>query len=315
MIATSGRRSSSPTATPLHLETVGSGDVRSPTSLTLFAGARQDQRVAGGCSLGNHLSEQGMNDEEDEEQSNAGASTPEPVHLGPPQDPHVGGEMTLFEAAYWIASEGGAASFDTDDASIWRRAAEALHARIVDGSVILMGRRHGVGFAEHVDGVLLSGVEMNPPYSTPAPLSLIMGRQPYIDYSVRVSREQWQDSEHDDLHGANRVPEYTHLQVRAPDIAKIWPFTKAQANTEEQDQSYRTGSPGRPTKGRGLIVEEFNRRCSAGEWEPVLAEEARALRRWFEKEHPRMDPMATGTIQNVIRDQHNKLRLAKKKPT
>lgn len=248
-----------------------------------------------------------MNDEEDEEQSIAGSSMPESVHLGPPQDPHVGGEMTLFEALYWIASEGGAASFDIYDTSIWRRAAEALHARIVDGSVTLMGRRHGVGFAERVDGVLLSGVEMKPPYEFNAPFSLIMGRRPYIDYKGREFT--------DDLHGANRVPEYTHLQVRAPDIARIWPFWKAQSNAEEQNESYRTGSPGRPTKGKGLIIEEFNRRCSAGEWGPVLAEEARALRRWFEKEHPRMDPMATGTIENAIRDQHNKLRLMKKKPT
>lgn len=196
-----------------------------------------------------------MNDEEHEEQSIAGASTSESVHLGPPQDPHVGGEMTLFEALYWIASEGGAASFDIYDTSVWRRAAEALHARIVDGSVVLMGRRHGVGFAERVDGVLLSGVEMKPPYSVAAPFSLIMGRRPYIDYIGRGSAAEWQDWAHDDLHGADRVPEYTHLQVKAPDVARIWPFpssprTPADERVRNADNKAAIGSR-RPPQKRG----------------------------------------------------------------
>ena len=175
-----------------------------------------------------------MDDEEDEGPSPPDVATGEPMLLGLPQDPHIGGEMALSEAIYWIASEGGATPFDARDAGIWRKAADALHMRIVDGSVLLMGRRHGLGFAERIDGVLLSGVEMNPPYTVNAPFSLIMGRRPYIDYVGRASREQWQDWAHDDLHGANRVPEYTHLQVRAPDIARIWPFPSSPPTTADE---------------------------------------------------------------------------------
>ncbi|TCK30146.1 hypothetical protein EV667_0233 [Ancylobacter aquaticus] len=221
-----------------------------------------------------------MNDEEDEGPSPPDVATGEPMLLGLPQDPHIGGEMALSEAIYWIASEGGATPFDARDAGIWRKAADALHMRIVDGSVLLMGRRHGLGFAERVDGVLLSGVEMNPPYAVNAPFSLIMGRRPYIDYVGRASREQWQDWAHDDLHGANRVPEYTHLQVRAPDIARIWPFPARLAAPLEASECDETSSrPGRPTdeQVRAIIEQENERRAISKSPNKVTQNEAGEL--------------------------------------
>jgi hypothetical protein len=63
---------------------------------------------------------------------------------------------------------------------------------------------------------------------------------------------------------------------------------------------YRTGLQGRPTI-KHLIEHEFERRAAAGETLPTLFAEARALRDWVIKEHPKAPLPTAKTITNNLR--------------
>jgi hypothetical protein len=66
----------------------------------------------------------------------------------------------------------------------------------------------------------------------------------------------------------------------------------------------RTGFPGRPSKSKHLIDDEFERRIAASKALPVLAEEARALLHWLEAKYPTAERPTLKTIQNNIRSRH-----------
>jgi len=63
----------------------------------------------------------------------------------------------------------------------------------------------------------------------------------------------------------------------------------------------RTGGPGRPTT-ISLVIAEYGRRRDAGECCATLADEARALQQWFRLSYPREHLLATGTIENNLRN-------------
>jgi hypothetical protein len=65
-----------------------------------------------------------------------------------------------------------------------------------------------------------------------------------------------------------------------------------------------TGMPGRPSKGKHLIDDEFKRRCGSGRVIADLAEEASALLSWYEATHPNVQRPTVKTIKNNIRAAH-----------
>ncbi|MDR6955970.1 hypothetical protein J2X65_005357 [Ancylobacter sp. 3268] len=98
--------------------------------------------------------------------------------------------------------------------------------------------------------------------------------------------------------------EYWDVMFKRADLTRLWPPPEWDSIGEAQQAPVRTGSPGRPTKGRGFIEAEFKRRVEAGRFEPKLVDEAKALNKWFEFSHPNMDRMTVKTIENVIRVAH-----------
>jgi hypothetical protein len=74
------------------------------------------------------------------------------------------------------------------------------------------------------------------------------------------------------------------------------------------DALTHSGYPGRPSKGKHLIDDEFDRRIAAGEALPSLADEAKALLDWFKRQHPKVARPTTKTIQENIRVRHRQWR-------
>ena len=62
--------------------------------------------------------------------------------------------------------------------------------------------------------------------------------------------------------------------------------------------------PGRPSKGKHLIDDEFKRRCGSGQALEDLAEEADALLGWYKAIHPNAPRPTEKTIKNNIRAAH-----------
>jgi hypothetical protein len=70
-----------------------------------------------------------------------------------------------------------------------------------------------------------------------------------------------------------------------------------------------SGAPGRPTSMH-LIWEEFARRMGAGEVLPKLVDEGSALAAWLRQAHPHATPPTPKTIQNNIRSEFNRYKVA-----
>ena len=75
--------------------------------------------------------------------------------------------------------------------------------------------------------------------------------------------------------------------------------------THEDVDQYHTGAPGRPTI-KHLIIEEFKQRVEDNSWERGLNQEAKALYKWAEKEHPKAPKTTVRTIENIIRTEHQR---------
>lgn len=75
-------------------------------------------------------------------------------------------------------------------------------------------------------------------------------------------------------------------------------------------QRIKTGDPGRPPKGYNLYLAEHERRCEAGEAMAKVAHEAEYLAGWYASRYPDADPVSSGTVENRIRQRHQKYRLS-----
>jgi hypothetical protein len=135
-----------------------------------------------------------------------------------PMLPEGSGTMPLSEAAYFIASKGGRETFDLKDEAIWNRAFDELLLKIVSGEVETAGRPR-LGRKEVIPGHAFVGVEVSYPYCDGfAPPVLCLDCYPYVD------GDQWQ-SFNDKLYLPFTEPQWTHLEVKKEDIARLWPFT------------------------------------------------------------------------------------------
>ena len=145
-------------------------------------------------------------------------------NLGPPRSPHVPGWMSISDAAYWIASEGGRISFSLTNLQKWQAAFYQLLPLISSGQIPVIGRRHGRGLATPVPPVSFSGIAVDYPYSD-SPTELLLCERPHLQCYGIVDQEHWEKVFHDRLMGEDRrVPEYSHLQVSNFDLAKQFPF-------------------------------------------------------------------------------------------
>lgn len=72
----------------------------------------------------------------------------------------------------------------------------------------------------------------------------------------------------------------------------------------EDDALSHSGFPGRPSKGRHLIEDEFRRRMNAGKTLASVADEAAVLLEWLIDTHPKISRPTVKTIENNIRATH-----------
>jgi hypothetical protein len=75
-----------------------------------------------------------------------------------------------------------------------------------------------------------------------------------------------------------------------------------------------SGFPGRPSKGKHLIDDEFGRRIAAGAALPSLIDEAKALLDWLTQQHPKVARPTEKTIQESIRTRHRQWKANRPQP-
>lgn len=128
-----------------------------------------------------------------------------------------------------------------------------------------------------------------------------------LRYDLQAGRIQFE------LPKSNNTPSFLKKHVLqfcpAPDST----LPLAQENARLQTQ-IKTGSAGRPSKGKSLYLAEFHRRNEEGQLHKKLSEESRHLKEWFQKHHPLADQPTTKTIENTIRPEFNAAKARKLDP-
>jgi hypothetical protein len=228
--------------------------------------------------------------------------------------PEGPGYMPLSCAAYWIATEGGAISFDPEDRAVWKRAFDDLLGRIAFEEVQVLGVHHrerkpeppllGRIASEEVQVVGVHDGEREPvpphhfvdllvsyPCCDDLTFELIKNNElclwsyPYLD------EEHWRNGFDDSLRH-HRRPRWSRLMVPKDDIARLWPFGKEAVS--------RTGAPGRPSCMQ-YVVEEFERRCQSRQIEASVKQQSEVLHDWVRKEYPHEKTPSPKAIENKIR--------------
>jgi hypothetical protein len=159
-------------------------------------------------------------------------------HIGPPVRPYGPGYMTLSDAAYWIATEGGTKRIVASDDSVWRQAFAELLPRIQSGEIRVVGRRRGADISEVINPESFLSLAVDHPY-VDTPMALLLCEEPHIRCCGCGTAKLDQCS--DELWGSDRrVPEWSHLHVDRANVRKWWYFAKARkgiqqrVNTEKQ---------------------------------------------------------------------------------
>jgi hypothetical protein len=100
------------------------------------------------------------------------------------------------------------------------------------------------------------------------------------------------------------LPEFEDLSVPRDHWERMLSELGSAASSDTNIISTQTGMPGRPSKGKNLIEDEFRRRIRDGEALPDLADEARAILDWYKAKHPKAERPTAKTIKNNIRADH-----------
>jgi hypothetical protein len=164
--------------------------------------------------------------------------------------------------------------------------------------VLLNRLAKGLDTAEGLPATLSSSVQKVPVWQLGGqpqpPLPYAEQARPNSMESSPITVDYWLEA----LHG--------RVDVAFDDNAVFWGH-EGYLNVrifQHDDGMISTGMPGRPSKAKQLIDDEFERRVAADECEPSLAGEARVLRDWLKKQHPDADRPEQKTVENNIRAGH-----------
>jgi hypothetical protein len=211
-------------------------------------------------------------------------------NLGPPRNPNLPGWMSISDAAYWIASEGGRISFDLNNLQKWQAAFYQLLSLISSSQISVIGRRHGRGLAAAVPGASFSGIAVDYPYSD-SPMDLLLCERPHLQCYGIVDDEHWEKAFNDCLMSDDRhVPEYSHLQVRNSDLAKEFPFSPA----------IKSSTTTTPRGMRKKIRDVYARLWPGGKGPARVKDRDAAIKKDF-KDRGETPPVAK-TIQRALKD-------------
>jgi hypothetical protein len=221
--------------------------------------------------------------------------------LPPLMPPHGPGYMPLFCAVHWIATRGGARSFEPSYATIWEAAYAELLAPISSNQIVVTGVRNGV--REKLEGHLFASIPIDYPFGDTS-IDLIFKDDLHLQSYVYDGDEQWRKG-YDDCLRRGRLVQWSQLMVLKSEIAQWWPFNEA-----DSPQTH-SGGAGRPS-AMHLVEAEYRRRRERGELTEGIGEVSRILAQWAREAHPGLRTPGAGAIENALRERHRAARTSTK---
>lgn len=212
---------------------------------------------------------------------------------------HGDGDISLFYAAEWIATQKLLTGIDSGHFCFLESAYVELRAVIVSGKIAVTGiKRDEANYVETEDseprdivpGHRFSDCAIQCPYHT-TDFDLAFGNHSWLLRSFAFEdQDDWNNKFSDAL--LNRSQKgWVQLKVLKCEILKRWP-----------DRTQAKRGAGRPTMMPAVIAEHAAR-LQAGKAMFGLGEESRFLETWFADTY-RDDkkPLKAGSIENAIRD-------------
>lgn len=221
-----------------------------------------------------------------------------PLSMSPAGD----GYMPLYCAAEWIATKGGALDFDISEEQSWVPAFESLLSAIASEKVRATGIRGHL--RESVPAAVFAGLPVFYPSGNTTDSFLGTG-EPYLQ-SWPYNEDEWRTGYSDKI-TSEFEDQWSALMVEKGDVRALWPFD------DPASAPLSTGMPGRPSKAKHLIEDEFARRAQSGTLAASLALEAVSLLAWLSKAHPETPRPTKDTIENNIRDAYRASRAGTKR--
>ena len=143
--------------------------------------------------------------------------------IGPPINPNSAPYVPFFEAAYWIATEGGNLTINVCDKSVWKRSIDdELVPLIASGKTAAIGTPRAGGLPCPIPAYLFANILISYPYQRDFG-DFVFGDMPYIECYGRVDEERWRKGPSDKFFSRWRVLEWDHLQVASNGLPQYWP--------------------------------------------------------------------------------------------
>lgn len=223
-----------------------------------------------------------------------------PTYSLPDLLPPVGhGYMPLFCAAQWIATKGGKHNFDPSDVEVWRLAFGELLSGIASEAIRVVGVSQS--HTQPVPAYLFAGIRVDYPFAD-SDIDLILSDELVLRSYPYLGESDWHKGSSDAL-ADRRGDHWSRLMVEKSDVRAQWPF--------DEPPPSGTGLPGRPSKSKHLIEDEFRRRAAAGALADSLPVEATELLAWLTATHPTSPRPTVGVVKNNIRADYNRLKRTK----
>ena len=204
------------------------------------------------------------------------------------------GDMSLFDAAAWIATRGAEIPVGQVEAVEWARSFAALLDQIRSGGATVTGFR--AGEREEIKPAQFAGVILEHPLGEMHD-GLPKREDIYLRCFPQIGEGHWQGKAGNSL-GPRMGSGWSALLIPMREVARTWPF--ALSLPDREPVPGHTGAPGRPSS-MSLVTAKFRERCESSAAKPKLAEEAAELSNWLTASHPEWPQLKPKTISNSIR--------------
>jgi hypothetical protein len=146
-------------------------------------------------------------------------------------------DMSLTEAAYWIATEGGSRDGYINDTEMWELAFDQLLKEIIDDKIAVLGRKFDSGLHEHVPWSHFLDVKISYPYCG-QPSDFVTGNEPHLQCWGIFDGEHRRNGFNDKLFQRRLDIAWSDLRVRSADIAEHWSYVKTSKSRSGRRPKY-----------------------------------------------------------------------------
>ncbi len=141
--------------------------------------------------------------------------------------------IRFTDAAFWVATKGGAEPIPMDSKEIWKGSFDSLLSKITTDVIPIYGRPNGKAPVKLIDGTELIGLPVSFLPNDKELYILISRGRAHIDcFGPKLSEIQWDNDFNDKIYGPDRKLLYSHLVLTSAKLLAEYPeFSERRVKT------------------------------------------------------------------------------------